>query len=93
MPNRDNTGPEGQGAMTGRGAGNCAGNDPQDNVEYGRGRRFFGRGFRRGGRGFRQNFGQKFSRRGRGMGFPGFGINRSELDDISDRLNKLEKND
>lgn len=93
MPNRDQTGPAGQGAMTGRGAGNCADDNNQDLFEVGRGRRFFGRGFRRGGWGFGQNTGPGFGRRGRGMRFPGFGINRAELDALNDRLNKLENKD
>lgn len=41
MPNRDGTGPNGQGPRTGRGAGNCS--DSQDNRlrrPLGRGRRF-----------------------------------------------------
>ncbi len=47
MPFGDGTGPAGQGPLTGRGAGRCAGS----NTRFGGG--FFGRGFGRGlGRGF-----------------------------------------
>ncbi len=49
MPARDNTGPAGQGPMTGRGAGICAGNNAETGT-FG-----FGRGLGRGrgmGRGF-----------------------------------------
>jgi len=42
MPNRDDTGPLGQGSRTGRGFGNCAG---QDGIGRGIGRRGAGRGF------------------------------------------------
>lgn len=45
MPNKDGTGPQGMGPMTGRGFGPCAG---------GMG---FRRGFRRAGRGFGRGFG------------------------------------
>ncbi len=54
MPNRDKTGPQGQGPLTGRQMGNCKGANP---LVIGRGpcgrglRQGFGRGF-----GFRQNF-------------------------------------
>ncbi len=54
MPRGDRTGPAGQGPLTGRGAGRCAGNDVS---RYGNG--FFGRGF-----GFARGFGF-----GRGVGF------------------------
>ncbi len=53
MPLGDGTGPAGQGPLTGRGAGRCAGN----NAPYGNG--FFGRGF-----GFARGLG-----RGLGRGF------------------------
>ncbi len=57
MPRGDGTGPAGQGPLTGRGAGRCAGNDVPG---YGNG--FFGRGFgfARGlgrGMGFGRSFG------------------------------------
>ena len=50
MPNRDGTGPAGQGPRTGRGAGNCAG--------HGGAGRFGGRGLGRGRRG--RGFGSRF---------------------------------
>ncbi len=56
MPRGDGTGPDGMGAMTGRGAGYCNGFDRPGYAQGGRGRRnygFFGRGFGgRAGRGF-----------------------------------------
>lgn len=58
MPRGDGTGPVGQGPMTGRGLGRCAGNDAPG---YGNG--FFGRGL---GRGFGRGLGF-----GRGFGFAG----------------------
>lgn len=45
MPNRDKTGPQGEGPKTGRQLGNCEGAEPQQG--FGRGRRLCGRGFRR----------------------------------------------
>lgn len=54
MPARDNTGPEGNGPMTGKGMGNCAGYPEQEYPVYGwRAARWhqFGRG-----RGFRNRF-------------------------------------
>jgi len=67
MPRGDRTGPDGMGAMTGRGLGYCAGYDspgytkgvPRGGGGFGAGRgRGFGGGFRGGyGRGFGQGFG------------------------------------
>ncbi len=52
MPRGDGTGPDGQGPMTGRGAGYCAGYEMPGFINPGFGRgRGFGRGFGRG-RGF-----------------------------------------
>ncbi len=54
MPRFDKTGPNGDGAMTGRKAGLCTGNKIEDNdmrLGFGRGRGRFGR--RLGGFGFR----------------------------------------
>ena len=68
MPGGDGTGPLGQGPMTGRAAGYCAGNPGPGyaNPVAGRGRRFgFGRGW---GRGFGWGRG-----RGWGRGWFGFG--------------------
>ncbi len=58
MPRGDRTGPEGNGPMTGRQMGYCAGNEypGSANLNPGYGRRF--------GRGFNRLFG-----RGRGLGF------------------------
>ena len=58
MPRGDGTGPEGQGPMTGRGAGKCGGNtnSPQDS------RRQPGRGTGRGqGRGQGRGLGQRIA--------------------------------
>ena len=49
MPNRNGTGPTGQGSRTGRGAGNCNG--------QGGSSRFGGRGLGRSGRGFGRGLG------------------------------------
>jgi len=69
MPGYDGTGPLGQGPMTGRGMGLCAGGDRYNKPGFfGRwfGRRFgFGRGFRAGrGMGFGRG-----ARAGRGRGW------------------------
>ena len=39
MPGKDRTGPRGDGPMTGRGAGNCAGNAIQNGAKFGPRRR------------------------------------------------------
>ena len=69
MPRGNRTGPRGDGPMSGRGAGYCAGNDrpgfASSGMGYGRG---FGRGQAQGGYG--QGRGRGF---GRGQGYgPGF---------------------
>ncbi|MFH1503310.1 MAG: DUF5320 domain-containing protein [Candidatus Diapherotrites archaeon] len=52
MPNRDGTGPRGEGPKTGRQMGNCKGAEPQPGLGPGKG---IGRGLSRGfGRGFRR---------------------------------------
>ena len=68
MPGRDRSGPMGQGSMTGRGAGYCAGN-----AEVGYGSPRYGRGYGCGfGRGFQSRFGgQNRGRQFQGRGFPG----------------------
>ena len=65
MPRGDRTGPNGNGPMTGRRMGYCAGNDrpgyTEGNYNYGRG--FGGGGFRRGfggGYGFRGGYSNDF---------------------------------
>ena len=65
MPRGDKTGPEGQGSMTGRAAGYCAGYSVPGFMKptygYGRG---LGRGYGRGlGRGYRRGFGRGMGRR------------------------------
>ncbi|MCD4713467.1 MAG: DUF5320 domain-containing protein [Clostridiales bacterium] len=71
MPRRDGTGPMGQGAMTGRGLGNC--NDGEImNSDFGMGRRF--------GRGMGCSNGRRFNRaKGMGIGF-GFGYRNAGMD-------------
>jgi len=59
MPRGDRTGPEGVGAMTGRGAGFCAGYNNPGYMNPGFGR---GRGLGRG-RGMGRGFGRGFGRR------------------------------
>ena len=68
MPRGDHSGPEGEGPMTGRQAGFCAGNDVPGYAEPGPGYAGFGRG---GGRRFvsRRNVGRRFV----GRGFAGRG--------------------
>ena len=79
MPNQDNTGPNGQGARTGRGAGNCNG---QGGTGIGRGA---GRGLgRRGGRGT--------SAGGRGLGVNANQENswlRTQLSNLQAAIEKL----
>ena len=70
MPGGDKRGPRGQGPMTGRGAGYCAGfdepgfmsGDASRGAGYGWGRGFGGRGRGRGGLGFGQGWGWGFHR-------------------------------
>ena len=47
MPNRDGTGPDGEGPRTGRQRGNCDGAKPKSRMRPARDGRGFGRGFRR----------------------------------------------
>lgn len=63
MPRGNRTGPRGDGPMSGRGAGYCAGNDRPGFASSGMG---YGRGFGRG-----MAYGQG---RGRGMGYDGPGF-------------------
>lgn len=70
MPNRDKTGPEGQGPKTGRGLGNCRQNNPdgsEDSTQFGAG---MGQG-RRAGDGGKGSGGG-----GRGQGGGGRGLGR-----------------
>ena len=94
MPNRNKTGPEGQGPMTGWGFGNCNGNSAVDDRvqspgRFGPGR---GRGFGPGrgqGRGF--GFGGNFGRRDvRGYG-AGFGGGFSRTMTLVERKKYLEE--
>lgn len=77
MPRFDGTGPQGQGARTGRGMGNCVTSDtPAQQPIYGAGQGGGGRGGagqgggRGGGRGFASGKGRKFvsgGKQGRGL--------------------------
>jgi hypothetical protein len=67
MPRGDGTGPMGQGSMTGRGMGYCAG---YANPGFASGNGFGFYGSRQGGRAFGCGFGRGFGGgRGRGLGF------------------------
>lgn len=106
MPGGDNTGPQGQGPMSGRGAGWCAGSGMSGYTNRFRGS-FFGRGFGfGGGRGFGMNRGSGFRKRMAGpfhpYATPNAGQNEAEilrreaqdletsLEQIKSRLTQLE---
>jgi len=86
MPGFDQTGPMGQGPMTGRGMGRCAGAAPGYGFGFGRGRGFgcFPRGMGYG-RGF--GFGRGF---GRGFGFAGT-AQVSEKDALTAEIERLDQ--
>lgn len=71
MPNRDGSGPAGEGPMTGRGIGNCAPGATPDTPAFGRGR-WFGRRFGRRGGGRGRGWGMGL-RGGQGLGRVGLG--------------------
>ena len=75
MPRGNRTGPRGDGPMSGRGAGYCAGNDRPGFASSGMG---YGRGFGRGagfGRGYGRGMAYGPGRgQGRGMGYDGPGF-------------------
>lgn len=80
MPQGDKTGPQGEGAMTGRKLGFCTGNDsPGFENGFSGGRRAFGR---RKGNGLG---------RGRGRGFNRTNTNDNLLSSLSERIAVLEK--
>ena len=69
MPRGDRTGPEGKGPRTGRGAGDCSGNEDPNIANEGSRRGFgFGFGFG-GGRGLGGRGQGRGQGRGRGRGF------------------------
>jgi len=82
MPNRNGTGPTGQGPRTGRGAGNCAG--------QGGAGRFGGRGLGRGGRGFGRGLGYA---PGQGSSWLEDQVKslQSALQSITERLDAMKK--
>ncbi len=70
MPGGNGTGPLGQGPMTGRAAGFCAGYQVPGYANPVGGRGFFGRGRGFGGRGGGFGRGRGYSWAGAGFGFP-----------------------
>ena len=94
MPGRDRTGPMGQGTMTGRGAGLCAG-QASTGRSGGFGGRGFGRGRGGGGGGGRGGGGRGYGQGGgfgRGRGWRGFfglqdgGDDTARLETEADKL-------
>ncbi len=84
MPGLNKTGPSGQGPLTGRRMGLCAGNE-NDNTGFGWG---MGRGFRGG----RFGGGERGRGSGRGFGFFGFGRGRETPDNesVENEINSLK---
>ena len=103
MPGGDRTGPYGEGPLTGKRMGNCAGNDhpgvfrQPGNWGRGAGRRFgggmgYGRGF---GRGFRHGFGEYPDSMGPGVSDKTMIENeirvlKDQLSTLEDQLSKLK---
>ncbi len=90
MAGRDGSGPDGRGPMTGRGWGNCAGNErpgyAADVAPAGRGAR---RGYGRG-RGFGNGFGSGFGRGSANFDRSGdFGPEKEVVDKLSDEIAAL----
>ncbi|MEA3423294.1 MAG: DUF5320 domain-containing protein [Bacillota bacterium] len=82
MPAGNKTGPLGQGAMTGRGMGQCnTGNETANRSFFG-----FGRGFRRSG-----GFGFRRGGFGFGQGYMVDETNDNEVQSLRDRIAKLEE--
>ena len=92
MPGRNGTGPEGMGAMTGRGLGNCSSNNTGENTNTARG----GMGMRRGGgRGMGRGMGMRRGGgrgMGRGMGFASQTPNTSPKQRINNPVVVTEEN-
>ncbi len=77
MPRMDGTGPMGKGAMTGRGNGNCQGNQKRLGVGYGKGNgQGMGFGFRHG-----QNFSSNLQP-----------LAKDELTFLKNKTNNMENN-
>ncbi|MFN2216549.1 MAG: DUF5320 domain-containing protein [Anaerolineales bacterium] len=85
MPNRDGTGPLGEGSRTGRGAGNCTSRDGESGF---RSSRRIGR--RGAGRGYRFNADYPRSRR-RSWLSDQFDALQSAIQNLTDRLDNLNK--
>ena len=77
MPRGDRTGPTGEGSMTGRGQGNCSGNN---------GAGFNNRGFGRGN-GFNHGFGNQGA--GRGAGFRNGNFQDFDSEIVSSEISAL----
>ncbi len=88
MPRGDGTGPVGQGPMTGRGAGRCAGNNTPGYGFFGRGRGF-GRGF---GFGF-GNYNQTPNDQASEKSWLELGINalKNQLSNLEKRRDEMDK--
>ncbi len=91
MPNKDGTGPMGQGAMTGRGNGYCVVPLNRENGRIFDGGGFYGRG---GGRGRRNcfyatNLPGWMRGQGGGQAFGGFGRVMSKEDELAALKNKV----
>lgn len=81
MPRGDRTGPTGEGSMTGRGQGNCSGNN---------GAGFNNRGFGRGN-GFNNGGNHRGRGVGNGRGFGNGNFQESNSEDISLEVSKLRE--
>ncbi len=75
MPRFDQTGPSGQGPMTGRKMGDCSTSNLNNTTQFAENERSEARNFMGRGFGARREFGFRSNRCGRGfgMGRPGFG--------------------
>ena len=87
MPRLDGTGPNGQGPMTGGGAGNCGG------IPKGEGKQYFGRGiFGRGcGRGFLRGVGYFFGRGRNIQQENDIDYLKAQAEDLKNRLEDINK--
>ncbi len=88
MPGYDRTGPNGQGPITGRGLGPCGAEESsyRRGMPIGRGFGYGRRGGFSGGRGF--GFGRG---RGLGRGFIGNMPPEENIEDLSERVRKIEE--
>ncbi|MGM0509391.1 MAG: DUF5320 domain-containing protein [Fusobacteriota bacterium] len=96
MPAGDRTGPNGEGAMTGRGLGKCNGNDYPGAFNNFRGCRRGGRGFGRGYARGAQGFGYRRYQNATASDQKSFLENEKEIlknqmDDLQKRISELEE--